>query len=73
MVMVQAYQKMCLLSELLPLYIILYDPDTQFVREIEVHQVGPTTTPTQHTHTTHTNKQSPRKSICHTQRRQISL
>lgn len=52
MVIIQAYQKMCLLSELLPLYIILYDPDTQFVREIEVHQVGPTTISI-YTHNTH--------------------
>lgn len=31
---------MSLLDELLPQAIVLYDPDTQFVREIEVHQVG---------------------------------
>jgi hypothetical protein len=61
MVLIQAYQKMCLLSELLPLYIILYDPDTQFVREIEVHQVGPTTYTYTNVHiynTTHTNTPS---------------
>ena len=38
--MPQAYQNMSLLDETLPLYIVLYDPDTQFVREIEVHQVS---------------------------------
>ena len=30
---------MSVLDEMLPSYIILYDPDTQFVREIEIHQV----------------------------------
>lgn len=34
----QAYQNMSLLDEVEPSYIILYDPDTQFVREVEVYQ-----------------------------------
>jgi hypothetical protein len=35
----QAAGNMSLLDETLPLYIVLYDPDMQFVREIEAHQV----------------------------------
>lgn len=34
----QAYTNMGLLEETRPGYIVLYDPDTQFVREVEVHQ-----------------------------------